>query len=123
MKKEEIKSISKFKNKIVCSDASDFLKKLPDKCTDLVVTDPPYGVDRANWDAIAPIHWCKEIKRIMKDDASLLIFCGKQNRFEVEKALRESGLTFWQETIWVYRNGGVTRKSAYNGHHEPILGL
>ena len=57
----------------------------------------------------------------MKESSSLLVFCGKQNRFEVEKELREAGLVFWQELIWVYRNGGVTRKSSYNGHHEPIL--
>jgi DNA modification methylase len=46
---------------------------------------------------------------------------GKQNRFEVEKALRESGLYFWQELIWIYGNGGITRKNSYNGHHEPVL--
>jgi len=117
-KKLNIRSI---KNKIILADANKFIKKIPNKSVDLVLTDPPYGVDRTRWDKVAPTAWCNKILRVMKDDASLIIFCGKQNRFEVERALREAGLTFWQELVWVYRNGGVTRKNSYNGHHEPIL--
>ena len=116
-----MKEIKKFLNKIKKDDVIKFLNKLPSKSVDLVLTDPPYGVEKTSWDDKVPLNWCKDVPRIMKDNASLLIFCGKQNRFEVEKELRESGLVFWQELVWVYRNGGVTRKSSYNGHHEPIL--
>ena len=34
----------KFLNQIVCGDCLDLLKELPDKCVDLVLTDPPYGM-------------------------------------------------------------------------------
>lgn len=119
MKKEG--SIKNFLNKIKKEDAVKFLKQIPNKSVDLVLTDPPYGVNKAEWDKIAPTKWCKEISRVMKNNATLLIFCGKQNRFEVEKVLRETGLIFWQELIWLYKNGGITRKNSYNGHHEPIL--
>lgn len=34
-------------NKITCADCMDILKQLPDKCIDLVLTDPPYGVKYA----------------------------------------------------------------------------
>lgn len=30
--------------KITCADCMDILKQLPDKCVDLVLTDPPYGI-------------------------------------------------------------------------------
>lgn len=30
-------------NKIINADCLDILKQLPDKCIDLVLTDPPYG--------------------------------------------------------------------------------
>lgn len=30
-------------DRIICSDCMDILRKLPDKCIDLVLTDPPYG--------------------------------------------------------------------------------
>ncbi len=108
-------------NKIIQKDAVKFISSLPSNCIDLVLTDPPYGVGATSWDDVAPLDWCKDITRVMKDNSSLLVFCGKQNRFNVESALREQGLIFWQEIIWVYRNGGITRKNSYNGHHEPIL--
>jgi site-specific DNA-methyltransferase (adenine-specific) len=31
-------------NKIYCMDALEFLKQIPDKSVDLVLTDPPYGI-------------------------------------------------------------------------------
>lgn len=39
----EIKDIE---NKIINADCMDILKQLPDKCVDLVLTDPPYGIGR-----------------------------------------------------------------------------
>jgi site-specific DNA-methyltransferase (adenine-specific) len=36
-------------NKIICMDCLGFMKDLPDKCIDLVLTDPPYGIhDKIN---------------------------------------------------------------------------
>lgn len=35
-------------NKIIHADCMDILKQLPDKCIDLVLTDPPYGIDVYN---------------------------------------------------------------------------
>ena len=40
--------------KITCADCLDILKQLPDKCVDLVLTDPPYGIDIAEWDKETP---------------------------------------------------------------------
>ena len=37
--------IKDFENKIINADCLDILKQLPDKCIDLVLTDPPYGID------------------------------------------------------------------------------
>ena len=34
-------------NKIINADCMDILKQLPDKCIDLVLTDPPYGIKMA----------------------------------------------------------------------------
>lgn len=33
-------------NQIICGDCLSFMKQLPDKCIDLVLTDPPYGIKR-----------------------------------------------------------------------------
>lgn len=37
-------TIDQLQNRIICADCLDILKQLPDKCIDLVLTDPPYGI-------------------------------------------------------------------------------
>lgn len=37
-------NIEELTNKIINADCLDILKQLPDKCVDLVLTDPPYGI-------------------------------------------------------------------------------
>ena len=37
--------IEEYLNKVICMDSLEFMKQLPDKCIDLVLTDPPYGVN------------------------------------------------------------------------------
>ena len=32
-----------FINKVLCGDCLEVMKQLPDKCVDLVLTDPPYN--------------------------------------------------------------------------------
>jgi DNA modification methylase len=34
-----------FVNKILCGDSEKLLKLIPDESIDLVITDPPYGID------------------------------------------------------------------------------
>ena len=38
--------MEQFENKIINADCLDILKQLPDKCIDLVLTDPPYGLNK-----------------------------------------------------------------------------
>ena len=40
--------MEKYINKIIHADCMDILKQLPDKCIDLVLTDPPYGINISN---------------------------------------------------------------------------
>lgn len=43
MENKNLGGIDKYINKIILADCRDILKELPDKCIDLVLTDPPYG--------------------------------------------------------------------------------
>lgn len=36
--------MEQFLNKIICGDCLEVMKGMPDKCVDLVLTDPPYGL-------------------------------------------------------------------------------
>lgn len=38
-------NIKKYENRIINADFRDVLKELPDKSVDLLLTDPPYGID------------------------------------------------------------------------------
>ena len=85
----DIESIT---NQIINADCMDILKQLPDKCIDLVLTDPPYGIGikgsvgggsfrgkvkeckKCDWDNEIPsIEYFKEIKRVSKNQ---IIFGG-----------------------------------------------
>jgi site-specific DNA-methyltransferase (adenine-specific) len=71
-------TIDHYVNKVICADSLQFMKKLPDKCVDLVVTSPPYNCgikyinynDNIEW--LDYYKWCtlwlNEIFRVMKDD-------------------------------------------------------
>ena len=37
--------IKELENKIINADCMEILQQLPDKCIDLVLTDPPYGIN------------------------------------------------------------------------------
>jgi len=42
--------MDKYLNKIICGDSLKILKELPDNSVDLVLTDPPYGINYDNKD-------------------------------------------------------------------------
>lgn len=64
-------------NKVICGDSLEYMKTLPDKCIDLVLTDPPYWIwfdnkirDNKinNWDISIPEdEYFKEIFRISRN--------------------------------------------------------
>ena len=92
-------------NKIYNADCLDILKQLPDKCIDLVCTDPPYAMNfQSNYRQIKHKkiendnnlkwlpEWFKQISRVIKDNAHLYIFCSWHNvdvfKQEIEKYIK-----------------------------------
>jgi site-specific DNA-methyltransferase (adenine-specific) len=105
-------------NKIIHADCMDILKQLPDKCIDLVLTDPPYGMCyQSSWrtDKYKLIEndnnldwlndWLNEIKRIIKDDAMLYIFCSWHHIDEFKKQI-ENFIKVKNILIWNKNNFG-----------------
>ena len=41
-------------NKVICGDCLEVMKGIPDGAVDAVITDPPYGVNYAEWDSELP---------------------------------------------------------------------
>ena len=81
-------------NKVHCADCLEFMKDVPDNSVDLVITDPPYGLNfRSSWpsesrkkdfikndkpeDLIPLIQkTIPELIRIIKNDSEIYWFCG-----------------------------------------------
>lgn len=59
-------TIDQLQNRIICADCLDILRQLPDKCVDLLLTDPPYGIgvgetkEHNGWNAFGKQDWDKE---------------------------------------------------------------
>lgn len=82
-------NINELVGKIYLGDCLDIMKQMPDKCVDLVLTDPPYGIgmdggnigykgnnnfDKKDWDEFIPQKiYFYEMKRISKNQ---IIFGG-----------------------------------------------
>ena len=98
-------------DRIIQGDCIEAMKGLPDNSVDLVLTDPPYGVDYADWDAEIPSGWLAEACRIGK----YVVFTpGNGNQKQ------------YPEPIWTIcwaRPGSVqrVRKGTGFSHWEPIL--
>lgn len=69
-------------NKVTLGDCLDVMKnKLPDNSIDLIITDPPYGVDFADMKFYDDRNvfdkydeWVKEMHRVMKDNSHIYVF-------------------------------------------------
>lgn len=71
--------MKKFMNTVTQGDCLDLMRELPDKCIDLIITDPPYGIeisknpvrqkqDKKYWDSFAPKQeYFDEMFRISKN--------------------------------------------------------
>ena len=67
-------------DKIYCMDAIKGMQEyIPDKSIDLIVTDPPYNINKDDWDKIDDYkNWLmkafKECERVLKDNGSFYFF-------------------------------------------------
>jgi DNA modification methylase len=72
--------IKDLENKIINADCMDILKQLPDKCIDLVLTDPPYGIGidglKRRFICIEkdPEYWAKSCERLKAEQAQGQLF-------------------------------------------------
>ncbi len=112
-------------------DAIEELKKLPSKSVRLIVTDPPYNLnkdygntkDKLDFDDYIEFsrQWLTEAKRVLTDDGTLYVFMGMRYISYIYIILeRELGLHFNSWITWFYTQGiGKTR--GYSPRHDDIL--
>jgi len=113
--------------KIICGDALDELKKLPDKSCDIIIADPPYNIGKDfgnNHDDLELseyLAWCKQwiddCIRIMKPTATMFIYGFSEILafLSVRIPLKKRWL------IWHYTNKNVASFNFWQRSHEAIL--
>jgi len=82
----------------------EVLKSIPDASVDAVITDPPYGrLSNSNerWDKLVNYGVvCKELKRICKPKAPVILFSDYKEMFNMHKEITENGFTYRYFFTW-----------------------
>lgn len=121
--------------KITCADCLDILKQLPDKCVDLVLTDPPYRVisggrgdeiSRLKWNSPLGIlskndgkifkhndidfnEWIPEVYRILKDNTDFYCMTNTINMFKLYEICSKCGFKLHNVLVWEKNNATPNR--------------
>jgi len=117
-------------------------KYIADKSVDLIITDPPYGIDanklhrhyhrqeekvlkgyveipREKYPAFS-VKWIKEAERILKPGGSLYIISGYSNLADILNALKKTDLEEKNHIIWKYNFGVYTQKKYISSHYHIL---
>ena len=121
------------KNKVHKGDALKLFKKIDSDSVDLIIADPPYGIEmdfgaKEKWGLKKHDKWYKwmeswltEANRVLKPGGSLFVYGIHNNIGYIQCYLYELGLTYGRQFIWHYKNNwsGYTKVPVAN--YEPLL--
>lgn len=101
-------------------DCLELMKCIPDKAVDMVLCDPPFGVNAGKWDSVMPfdLMW-EHVKRIIKDDKAVVIFGNEP----FASKLRLSNIEMYKyDWIWKKKNPSnfLSAKKRPLGIYETI---
>lgn len=110
-------------------DSIEWLKSLKDNSIDLIFADPPYNINKADWDKFESqekyiqwsMQWIKEASRVLKETGTLYV-CGFT---EILADLKHPSMKYFKGCkwlIWYYKNKANLGKD-WGRSHESILHL
>ena len=116
---------------------------IPDGAIDLIVTDPPYGIDgdrlhrHYNRDEAFVVEgyvevpaagygefsrrWILEAERILRPGGSIYIVSGYTNLYHILHALRQTELREVNHIIWKYNFGVYTSRKYVSSHYHILF--
>lgn len=112
--------MNKYLNRVTCADCLDVLRDLPDKCVDLVLTDPPYNAGREfdndnlseNDFCDFTRQWMSECKRVMKSVSNIVVIIGVKYQKPITLNLFDLFNYSW-EFVWWKSNGMLNGKATF----------
>jgi len=118
------------------------MQQLPESSIDLVIADPPFGIDfngksgvynrddsfviegyteaQGSYEGFT-VGWIDELPRVMKQHASAYIFSGWNNLEFILRGAREAELVLLNHIIWHYPFGVFTKKRFVTSHYHVLL--
>jgi site-specific DNA-methyltransferase (adenine-specific) len=108
-------------------DSLQWLSSLDSESVDLIVADPPYNINKAEWDSFESqqayvewsLNWIEQAARVLKETGTLYI-CGFS---EILADIKLPALRFFEGCrwlVWHYKNKANLR-SDWGRSHESIL--
>jgi len=104
-------------NTIYNEDCLETMRRMPDNFVDLILTDPPYGMDylssrrKDKFEKIkndVDMSWvdefAKESYRILKNDSHIYLFCNDYGIGRFRNSLEKAGFTLKRTLVWVKNN-------------------
>lgn len=128
-------------DQIFNSDCITGASQIKDGTIDLMVCDPPFGINESSFDKHykrnkdkiidgyheAPVDylqfsrdWLKEAYRVLKPDGSIYVISGHSRLLEILQAAQEAGFILINHIIWKFNFGVYTKKKFVTSHYHVI---
>ncbi len=129
-------------DRIEFGNCIDGMQSLEPESVDLIIADPPFGIDFSGKESIYnrdpdnviedyeeviedydsfTLEWISELPRIMKNHASAYIFSGYTNLPAVLNAINKVGLELINHIIWKYQFGVFTTRKFVTSHYHVLF--
>lgn len=116
---------------LLLGDVLDRIKEIEDESVDLIVTDPPYNLNKNYGNTKDNLlhndyieftrKWVKEAHRVLKKDGTIYIFMGMKYISYLYIILEEElGMKFNSWITWYYTQG-IGKKKGFSPRHDDIL--
>jgi len=113
-------------------DCLELLRKIPDNSIQLIICDPPYNINVAQWDSVHNYvewagKWLCEARRVLAPSGSFVLFGGLQYQAEagsgdlislISWMRMHSDMLLANLIIWNYPNGMSAQRFFANRHEE-----
>lgn len=117
---------------VITGDSREVLRELPDNSIQLIICDPPYNIQLAEWDLHHnylewATEWLKEAERVLSPTGNIAIFGGLQYQAEAGSGdlltllmhmRKASKMRLANLIIWNYPNGMGAQRFFANRHEE-----
>lgn len=113
--KSAVHTIEDFTDKVLCMDALELLRLLPDASVDMVLCDLPYGVTDFTWDVVIPMQplW-EQLRRIIKPCGAIVLTATEP----FASQLRISALDLYRDD-YIYQK--VVKTRFLDAKRRPLL--